>query len=373
MRETLTMADKAFRLQAMSFRERQTEKGATSRIAEFFASNKFLTTVFILCLATLATVYRPDSNGINLEGYTNGLEFQIRSRALRRASWDTFVDTSKPSRRRNPFSSRPRRAFVSSLHTTDYFPLSLAMGYSLSQTNDIAAQNAEMVLFVRKAANISTSALDKLQKVGWKLRIEDDIVLKKNINIEEISPGHRWNLNKLRFWSWTEYDQILFLDSDTLVKGDLSDIWKTPGSTYSARINLTIVIAAAPDAWTHTTRDANFNSGVLLLRPSLIEYDLLLRGVSTPGMHLPHEGDQPFLNRFYEYRHFGLPHMYNLNLVLYQWYPVVWKFLWPKAKVVHFTARKPGPPARWCVVDCPQRDVFEWYADVFTEMLEYYG
>lgn len=151
VRETLAMADKAFRLQAMSFRERETDKGATSRIAEFFASNKFLTTVFILCLATLATVYRPDSNGINLEGYTNGLEFQIRSRALRRASWDTFVDTSRPSRRRNPFS-RPRRAFVSSLHTADYFPLSLAMGYSLSQTNDIAAQNAEMVLFVRKAA-----------------------------------------------------------------------------------------------------------------------------------------------------------------------------------------------------------------------------
>lgn len=228
----LTMADKAYRLQAMSFRERHTQKGITSRITEFFASNKFLITVFIVCLATLATVYRPDSNGITLNVQTNPLEFQIRSRALRRASWDTFVDTSKPSRRRNPFS-RPRRAFVSSLHTADYFPLSLAMGYSLAQTNDISAQNAEMVLFVRKAANISTAALDKLKQIGWRLRIEDDIVL-KNVDFEEIRPGHRWNLNKIRFWSWTEYDQILFIDSDTLVKGDLSDIWKTPGSTYSA-------------------------------------------------------------------------------------------------------------------------------------------
>src|SRR5208282_4897040 len=183
---------------------------------------------------TLATVYRPDSNGINLEGQTNRLEFQIRSRALRRASWDTFVDTSKPSRRRSPFS-RPRRAFVSSLHTADYFPLSLAMGYSLVQTNDIAAQNTEMVLFVRKSANISTASLEKLEKIGWKLRIEDDIVL-KNVDIEQIRPGHRWNLNKIRFWSWTEYDQILFIDSDTLVKGDLSDVWKTPGSTHPPRI-----------------------------------------------------------------------------------------------------------------------------------------
>jgi len=65
--------------------------------------------------------------------------------------------------------------------------------------------------------------------------------------------------------------------------------------------------------------------------------------------------------------------MYNLNLVLHQWYPVIWEFLWPKAKVVHFTVRKPAPPAKWCVVDCPERVVLEWYADVFTEMLETYG
>jgi hypothetical protein len=90
-------------------------------------------------------------------------------------------------------------------------------------------------------------------------------------------------------------------------------------------------------------------------------------------MHLPHEGDQPFLNRFYEYRHFGLPHVYNLNLVLFHWFPLIWEFLWPKAKIVHFTVRKPGPPEKWCIVNCPERVVLEWYADVFTEMLEVHG
>jgi alpha-N-acetylglucosamine transferase len=148
---------------------------------------------------------------------------------LRRASWDTFIDTSKPNQRKNPLS-RPRRAFASSLYTQDYFPLALAMGYSLAQTNNLAAQNAEMVLFVRKAANISDASLDKLRRIGWKLRIEDDIVL-QGVNISEIQSWHRWNLNKIRFWSWTEYDQVLFIDADTLVKGDLSDVWRTPGGT----------------------------------------------------------------------------------------------------------------------------------------------
>ena len=86
-----------------------------------------------------------------------------------------------------------------------------------------------MVLFVRKQANISTAALEKLQRVGWNLRIEDDLVF-ENVDIQQIRYWHRWNLNKLRFWSWTEYDQIVFIDSDTLVKGDLSEIWNTPGS-----------------------------------------------------------------------------------------------------------------------------------------------
>jgi hypothetical protein len=67
-----------------------------------------------------------------------------------------------------------------------------------------------------------------------------------------------------------------------------------------------VVIAAAPDAWDFTAKDTLFNSGVLLLRPSMKEYSLLHRALSTPGMHLPEEGDQAFLNRFYEYRYFGV-------------------------------------------------------------------
>lgn len=148
---------------------------------------------------------------------------------------------------------------------------------------------------------------------------------------------------------------------------------ENPWKYSLTRFQLIVVIAGAPDAWQHTSKDVNFNSGVLLLNPSTVEYDLLLRGVSSPGMHLPHEGDQAFLNRFYEYRYFGLPHVYNLNLVLYQWFPVIWEFLWPKAKIVHFTVRKPSPPAQWCVANCPERIVLEWYSDVFIEMLEKYG
>lgn len=155
---------------------------------------------------------------------------QIHSKALRRASWDTMVDTSKPRRRMNPFS-RQRRAFASSVYTDNFVPLALALGYSLAQTNDLHAQNADMVLFIRQGANVSEASLQRLQKVGWKVRVEDDIQLPA-VNVSQIEPWHKWNLNKLRVWTWTEYDQVLFIDADTLVKGDLSEVWKTPGGMH---------------------------------------------------------------------------------------------------------------------------------------------
>lgn len=160
------------------------------------------------------------------------VEVQVESRALRRASWKTSSESPKQTRHFAFFSRRPRRAFVSSLYTEKYYPLSLAMGYSLAQTNNLAAQNAEMVLFVRQNASISSGSLEKLQQVGWKLRIEDDLAF-DNVDFEQIRPYHKWNLNKLRFWSWTDYDQLLFIDSDTIVKADLSEVWTTPGSKIS--------------------------------------------------------------------------------------------------------------------------------------------
>ena len=138
--------------------------------------------------------------------------------------------------------------------------------------------------------------------------------------------------------------------------------------------NEIVVIAAAPDSWPDRATDTSFNSGVLLLRPSMNEYDLLFRGLSVPGMHRPEEGDQNFLNRFYEFRHYGLPHTYNnLNLVLYQHFLPVWEFLWPISKIVHFTVRKPAPPGGWCVEGCSEKGPLEWYSKVFQEMLETYG
>jgi hypothetical protein len=66
-------------------------------------------------------------------------------------------------------------------------PPALALGYSLTRTNNLHTQNADMALFVRRGANVSDVSLERLQRVGWKVRVEDDILL-PGVDVDQIEP-----------------------------------------------------------------------------------------------------------------------------------------------------------------------------------------
>lgn len=53
-------------LQPIPRRQRYAYKYAMSRLTEFLSTNRLTLIVFVLCIATLATVYRPDVNGTEL-------------------------------------------------------------------------------------------------------------------------------------------------------------------------------------------------------------------------------------------------------------------------------------------------------------------
>lgn len=74
--------------------------------------------------------------------------------------------------------------------------------------------------------------------------------------------------------------------------------------------------AAAPDVWWDILTDNRFNSGVIMLRPSMQEFHNLIRKVSDPEYHKPNDADQAFLNIYYRFRYWGLPYKYNFNLVM---------------------------------------------------------
>jgi alpha-N-acetylglucosamine transferase len=98
--------------------------------------------------------------------------------------------------------------------------LALALGYTIKKYNPrLADLSTELVLLVPIENDITPESLSKLEKVGWKLRTEDDVTVN---GTENLYKGFVRNFIKFRVWSWTEYRKIVLLDADTMCMGDIS-------------------------------------------------------------------------------------------------------------------------------------------------------
>jgi hypothetical protein len=233
--------------------------------------------------------------------------------------------------------AKPRYAIVTSVWDYKYSSLALMLGWSIKQHNDLAALGAELVLLTLHGGHLGDAAAPgitsenqtRLEKVGWKIRKEEHLKV-PSVNFSLIQPHRRLNLNKLKIFGWTEYDKIVFMDADTLVKGPIDDLFAMPGE-----------FAAAPDSWWNNPLDFHFNSGVMVLKPRRWIFENMIEKLGDPKYHDPTEGDQAFLQKYWEYKNWGLPAIYNLNLVLHENFRKTWDHLWTNTRIVHFTVQKP--------------------------------
>ena len=141
----------------------------------------------------------------------------------------------------------------------------------------------------------------------------------------------------LQVFGMTRYKRILFLDADTYVKGPLDALLlmdlagKTLGVTKDIRNK----------KWVET-----FNSGVMLLVPSLPEHKRLL-GLLYSGMQWEFVmADQGFLNSVYGDDWHEIGFVYNANLALYRFQRAFWKAegggqALEKVAIIHYTMQKP--------------------------------
>jgi alpha-N-acetylglucosamine transferase len=155
---------------------------------------------------------------------------------------------------------------------------------------------------------------------------------------------------KLRMWELDEeYDIIVYLDSDMLVRRPLDHLFRLPrGGGGDA-------LYAAPDCATGRPRAAEraacalfgaagarpsyFNAGLFVMEPAaarLREFDALLasRAVEIGGY-----AEQDFLNAVYHDTWRPLPPTYNLQKSIKAHHPELW--VPDTAHVWHFTDRKP--------------------------------
>uniref|UniRef100_A0A665TA15 glycogenin glucosyltransferase n=1 Tax=Echeneis naucrates TaxID=173247 RepID=A0A665TA15_ECHNA len=135
---------------------------------------------------------------------------------------------------------------------------------------------------------------------------------------------------KIHCWTLTHYTKCVFLDADTLVLCNVDELFERDE------------LSAAPDAgWPDC-----FNSGVLVLRPSLNTHAKLVEHALHHGSF--DGGDQGLLNSFFSDWPVDdiskrLPFVYNLSAsAIYSYLPAFQQF-GASAKIVHFL----GPAKPW--------------------------
>lgn len=169
---------------------------------------------------------------------------------------------------------QPREAYVTVLHSSEAY---VCGAIALAQS--IIASNSTKDLVLLADEHISAESLKGLRSAGWKTkrinRVRSPHAQKNAYN--------EWNYSKLRIWQLTEYDKVMFIDSDFIVSRNLDDFFIYP-QLSAAENGLHI-----------------FNSGLMLVEPSKCTFETLMRKKEVIETY--NGGDQGFLNEIFTWWH----------------------------------------------------------------------
>ncbi|KAK1869226.1 hypothetical protein I4F81_011707 [Pyropia yezoensis] len=123
--------------------------------------------------------------------------------------------------------------------------------------------------------DVSTAARASLAADGIRT-VNASVVRSPYTDNDKYNPRFDAVLTKLRVWTLVQYRRVLLLDGDVLISGDMAPLFGC-GTFCAAFLN-----------------PCHFNSGVVLLTPSIDTYDRMQEAL--PRMDSYDSGDQGFLN-----------------------------------------------------------------------------
>ncbi|KAL8523310.1 hypothetical protein ACS0TY_013328 [Phlomoides rotata] len=176
---------------------------------------------------------------------------------------------------------RKREAYATVLHSSEsYVCGAITLAQSLLRTRT----RRDLILLLD--TSISLPKRHVLSRAGWTLRFIDRIRNPKADN----NSYNEYNYSKFRLWQLTDYDKVIFIDSDVVVLRNLDILFHFPQMSA-------------------TGNDAHiFNSGIMVIEPSNCTFRMLMDGrgeiISYNG------GDQGYLNEVFVWWH-RLPRRVN--------------------------------------------------------------
>ncbi|KAK6160722.1 hypothetical protein DH2020_004103 [Rehmannia glutinosa] len=197
--------------------------------------------------------------------------------------WDKGINKIYDVSKIEATTQKPRRreAYATVLHSSEsYVCGAITLAQSLLQTRT----RRDLILLLD--TSISEPKRLALSRAGWTLRFIKRI---RNPRAEKNS-YNEYNYSKFRLWQLTDYDKIIFIDSDVVVLRNLDILFHFPQMSA-------------------TGNDGSiFNSGIMVIEPSNCTFRMFMKRrdeiVSYNG------GDQGFLNEVFVWWH-RLPRRVN--------------------------------------------------------------
>lgn len=223
------------------------------------------------------------------------------------------------------------KAYVTLLTNESYLPGALTLAQKLK--TELKTKH-KLVILIDSSA-LSTESIDLIKQVyDVAIAIDDDLInapldkLVQRLGRSELSI----TFTKVLLWNLTDYDTLIYLDSDTLPLADLDHLFEEYKDLTAEQI------AASPDAgWPDI-----FNSGVLVLKPDADVFSKLLE-FTTVDNNTFDGADQGLLNEFFNVASAGknwvrLPYVYNVTpnySGAYQYLPALHRFF-SSIKLLHY-------------------------------------
>ncbi len=176
-----------------------------------------------------------------------------------------------------------KRTYVTLLSSDDFIKGVIMLHLSLK------AVNAQYPLFVLCSDSISKSSVNLLKKhhLSYKKLSEHISVDTTKVNVA--SGYDHWNrtFDKLYVWTLTEYDKVVYLDSDMQVVRNIDFLFDKP--------HMSAVIA---DQWNEPGLK-KLNSGLIVIEPNVEEFDGMKKLWESGVINLKNVGDQDIIRDYY--------------------------------------------------------------------------
>ena len=181
---------------------------------------------------------------------------------------------------------------------------------------------------------LSNNLKRMLTNAGWHICVVNRIAPRDEANT---FPRFRDQFTKLILFNMTEYESVVYFDSDVLVINDIEPLL----NVYKHIDNQNLKIACTKDIRAGIWQDT-FNMGVFSIRPDKNEFKRLIEMKSDSSIHFETSmSEQGFLNVVYKNKWFEFGFEFNANLAVYSQQKEFWNKHETNISVVHYTMNKP--------------------------------